>query len=181
MMTIDQSNKFELDEAMSVLMATPEVLRSQLEDLPAAWMNFKEEPEAWDPRTVLVHYVHNELTNWMPRVKVILSASGEHKFPPFEQLPELSEYEAMDIQKLLALFAELRQKNLSELDKLDLGTADFSREGEHPVLGTVNLRQLLSTWVVHDLNHQYQIVKSMAKRYQDEVGPWRRFLSILEM
>ncbi len=48
---------------------------------------------------------------------------------------------------------------------------DYQREGEHPVLGVVTLGQLLSTWVVHDLNHAGQIVKSLAKRYGKAVGP----------
>jgi hypothetical protein len=174
------SSDFELNEAMRVLQATPAVLRSLFEDLPDSWLEYKEEPEAWSPRTVLVHYVHNEVTNWMPRARVILAATGERKFPPFQQLPEPGEYEAMEVEQLLRMFAELRQKNLSELQNFDLGPADFTREGEHPVLGVVNLRQLLATWVVHDLNHQYQIVKSMAKRYQEEVGPWLINLAILE-
>jgi hypothetical protein len=181
MMTIDQNGQFDLEEAIRVLKATPAVLKSLLQNLPAAWLDFSEEPEAWNPRTVLVHYIHNEQTNWMPRLSVILSDAEVRRFPPFQQLPELNDYEAMTIPQLLTMFAELRQKNLSELRNLDLGPADFSREAEHPVLGTVNLRQLLATWVVHDLNHQYQIVKSMSKRYQDEVGPWLPNLAILEL
>lgn len=181
MMASDRSGNFEFDEALRVLGATPGVLRSLYEDLPGSWLNFKEEPEAWTPRTVLVHYVHNELTNWMPRTRVILSEAGEKKFPPFQQLPEPGEYEGVDIPQLLAMFTELRQKNLNELRSFELGVDDFYRQGEHPVLGTVNLGQLLATWVVHDLNHQYQIVKSMAKRYKEEVGPWLINLAILEV
>lgn len=51
--------------------------------------------------------------------------------------------------------------------------------GRHPELGSVNLRQLLATWVVHDLNHLAQIARVMAKQYTAEVGPWRAYLSIL--
>ncbi len=181
MMAADRNEKFVLGEAIRVLEATPAVLRALLEELPDSWLDFKEEPEAWNPRTVVVHYIHNDLENWMPRVRVILSAAAVRRFPPFQQLPEESEYEAMSVRQLLAKFADLRQQNLSELQNFDLGPADFSREAEHPVLGTVNLGQLLASWVVHDLNHQGQIVKSMAKRYQNAVGPWRPNLSILDL
>jgi hypothetical protein len=181
MIQADRNEKFVLGEAISVLEATPSVLRAFLADLPDSWLEFQEDPEAWNPRTVLVHYIHNELENWMPRVKVILSDAREHKFPPFQQMPELSEYDAMDIQQLLVKFADIRQMNLSELRKLDLRVEDFAREAEHPILGTVNLHQLLATWVVHDLNHRHQIVKSMAKRYREAVGPWRSFLPILDL
>ena len=39
----------------------------------------------------------------------------------------------------------------------------------------------LATWVVHDLNHLNQIVKTMAKDYTDAVGPWREFLPVLDL
>ena len=43
----------------------------------------------------------------------------------------------------------------------------------------MTLKQHLATWVAHDLDHLAQIVRVMAKRYGDTVGPWRAFLSIL--
>ena len=49
----------------------------------------------------------------------------------------------------------------------------------HPSLGVVTLRQLLSTWVVHDLGHIAQITRVMAKQYTNEIGPWAAFLPIV--
>ncbi len=43
----------------------------------------------------------------------------------------------------------------------------------------MSLRQLLATWAAHDLNHLGQISRVMAKRYTEEVGPWRAYLGIL--
>jgi len=180
MMTADQKG-FELDDAVSVLTATPGTLIALLGNLQDSWLEFKEDPEAWNPRTILVHYIHNELSNWMPRVRVTLSEADVRRFPPFQQLPDLSEYEAFDINQLLAKFANLRAQNLIELQNLNLGSADFSIEAEHPVLGIVNLNQLLASWVVHDLNHLHQIAKSLAKRYREEVGPWRPNLPIVDL
>lgn len=57
---------------------------------------------------------------------------------------------------------------------------DLARRGTHPDFGEVTLRQLLATWVVHDLNHLWQIVKTMAKQYTDAIGPWRAFLPIID-
>jgi hypothetical protein len=176
-----QYEEFKLDEAVKVLAVTPGTLQSLLGDIPDSWLEFQEEPDAWSPRTVLVHYIHNELMNWIPRVRVTLSEAEERVFPPFQQLPELSEYGAFDIHQLLGKFADIRQQNLVELQNLELSPDDFSHEAVHPVLGTVNLRQLLATWVVHDLNHLHQISKSIAKRYREEVGPWRGNLPILDL
>ena len=44
----------------------------------------------------------------------------------------------------------------------------------------MTLRQLLSTWVAHDLGHIAQATRVMAKRYRDEVGPWRAFLPVMD-
>ena len=96
MMTADQKG-FELEDAVSVLTATPGTLIAPLGNLQDSWLKFKEDPEAWNPRTILVHFIHNELLNWMPRVRVILSEAEERRFPPFEQLPDLSEYDTFDI------------------------------------------------------------------------------------
>ena len=58
---------------------------------------------------------------------------------------------------------------------------DFKRQALHPVLGRVNLRQLLAAWVAHDLNHVHQIAKTLAKRYHETVGPWHQNLAILDL
>jgi hypothetical protein len=51
---------------------------------------------------------------------------------------------------------------------------DLGLEGEHPEFGPVTLRQLLATWVAHDLAHVNQISRVMAKQYKEALGPWRR-------
>ncbi len=179
MMEIKHDEPFELTEAMSVLAATPATLRSLLEGLPEDWLHFKEDPAAWSPYMVLVHLIHNERTNWIPRARVIL-AEGQGKFPPFRQLPEESQVETVPVGQLLTQLADLRRESLAALSSFNLRLEDYPREAEHPVLGRVNLRQLLATWVVHDLNHLDQIAKSLAKRYRDAVGPWRPNLAILD-
>jgi hypothetical protein len=80
---------------------------------------------------------------------------------------------------LLDEFASLRQQNLQALRALNLTDADLDRRGRHPELGVVTLRQLLSTWVAHDLDHIVQISRVLASQYSDEVGPWRAYLRII--
>ena len=55
---------------------------------------------------------------------------------------------------------------------MHLSGANLAREGRHAALGVASLGQLLSRWVVHDLNHLPQVTRVMAKRYRDDVGPW---------
>ena len=54
------------------------------------------------------------------------------------------------------------------------------RRGLHPELGEVTLAQLLATWVAHDLTHLGQIGAVLARRYREDVGPWRAYLPALD-
>lgn len=56
----------------------------------------------------------------------------------------------------------------------------LDRKGMHPELGVVTARQLLASWVVHDLSHIAQIARVMAKQSKSEVGPWRAYLPIVD-
>ncbi len=170
-----------LDHAIPFLESTPTTLRSLLSSLPEAWMDFREEPEAWSPRMVLVHLIHNERTNWIPRAKIILAAHSARRFPPFQQMPHPGEIDDGDPASMLDQFEKFRRDSLHALRTLGLKPDDYQRTGEHPVLGTVTLAQLLATWVVHDLNHTHQILKSLAKNQASAVGPWRKNLAIIDM
>ncbi|WP_394603582.1 hypothetical protein [Fictibacillus sp. UD] len=77
-------------------------------------------------------------------------------------------------------FKQCRQESLLRLNTILTHDSDFEKTGLHPEFGSVTLKQLLSTWVVHDLTHLNQITRVLAKRYQDDVGPWKAYLSILK-
>lgn len=61
-----------------------------------------------------------------------------------------------------------------------LSDAQLALEGEHPEFGAVTLRQLLATWVAHDLGHVAQAARVMARQYRDAIGPWRTYLTIMD-
>jgi len=86
----------------------------------------------------------------------------------------------LTVADLLDRFEALRRRNLGELESLRLDPADLDRKGRHPELGPVTLGQLLATWVAHDLDHVSQVARVLARRCQDDVGPWRAFLRILQ-
>jgi hypothetical protein len=41
------------------------------------------------------------------------------------------------------------------------------------------MRQLLSTWVAHDLDHLQQISRVMGRQLSRDVGPWTEYLRIV--
>jgi hypothetical protein len=90
--------------------------------------------------------------------------------------PRVREGRGRSLESLLDEFAARRSENLAALAALDLSDADLDRKGRHPSLGIVTLRQLLATWVAHDLDHLMQISRVMGRQYSDEVGPWRAYL-----
>ncbi|MFN8587283.1 MAG: DinB family protein [Candidatus Eisenbacteria bacterium] len=99
--------------------------------------------------------------------------------PPFDRFAQFRESEGKPLAELLAEFARVRAESLATLRAWRLGEAQLALEGEHPEFGAVTLRQLLATWVAHDLGHVVQVARVMAKQYGEAVGPWRAYLSVL--
>ena len=100
-------------------------------------------------------------------------------FDPFDRFAHVTAIEGRTLEELLDDFASLRRTNLEGLSELLERSPDPDSVGTQPDLGDVTLTELLATWVVHDLNHLAQIVRIVARQFEDEVGPWREYLPIL--
>lgn len=171
---------FSLAEGLAVLERTPQVLRTLLSGIPAVWTEGNEGPDTWSPYVVVGHLIHGEHSDWIPRSRIILEHGTSRKFDPFDRTAQFRESEGKSLEALLDEFAEARAESLATLRAWNLSDEQLSLRGEHPALGVVTLRQLLSTWVAHDLSHLTQITRVMAKQYRDAVGPWREYLSVME-
>lgn len=163
---------FDLDRSISLLQATPLVIRAWLGHLPPGFVLCNEGEDTWSPFDVVGHLIHGEETDWIPRAEIILSDKEDKEFAPFDRFAMSTASQGKSIHDLLSEFEELRRQNIERLRALDLGEADFDKTGLHPGLGIVTLRQLISTWVAHDLDHLGQIAGTMARQYEEEVGPW---------
>lgn len=171
---------FDLATGTEVLERTPRTLDAMLSGLSTAWTDATEGPDTWSPYVVVGHLVHGERTDWIPRARIIL-AQGEHRrFEPFDRFAQLRESGERPLGELLAEFARLRAASLSTLASWRLTDAQLELQGEHPEFGAVTLRQLLATWVAHDLGHIVQVARVMARQHRDAVGPWRAYLSVLD-
>lgn len=175
-----QGIPFDLTAGVSILERTPETLRSMLSGLGPEWIDGDEGPETWSPYFNVGHLIHGERTDWIPRARIILAQGHNRRFTPFDRFAQLRESNDKPLADLLAEFASLRAANLATLARWQLTDTQLALQGEHPELGTVTLRQLLSTWVVHDLGHIAQISRVMAKQYREAVGPWRIYLPVLD-
>jgi hypothetical protein len=172
--------EFDLDKTVAVLERTPAVLNSLLRDLPPEWTQGNEGEGTWSAYDVIGHLIHGEKTDWLARLRRILEFGEGKPFDRFDRFAQFRESEGKSLPELLDEFAELRSKNLAELRSLNLGTADFQRRGSHPLLGSVTMTEFLATWAAHDLTHLHQIARVMAHQYRAEVGPWTKFLGVMQ-
>jgi hypothetical protein len=178
-MTARTRRSLVVEEAAAVLARTPAALDALLRGLPDDWIGANEGGETWSPFDVVGHLIHGEKTDWMPRVRIILEHGESRPFEKFDRFAQLAASEGRSVDRLLEEFAALRDENVRQLLGLQLSEADLDKRGRHPELGGVTLRQLLATWVAHDLDHVVQISRVLARQYSDEVGPWRAYLRVI--
>jgi hypothetical protein len=183
MQIADETNRtrrpFVLAEAIGMLQRTPVVIDALLRGLPDNWVTADEGVGTWSPFDVVGHLIHGERTNWMPRARMILEQGESRTFDRFDRTAQVSESTGTTLADLLDELATERRRNLSQLAAMQLTDADLDRRGRHPEFGLVTLRQLLATWVAHDLDHIMQIARVLGRQYSDEVGPWRAYLRVI--
>jgi hypothetical protein len=171
--------KYSLERSYEILDRTPAVLNALLSGLPDDWVMPNEGPETFSPYDVIGHLIHGEKTDWTARAKMILESGNTQTFVKWNRFAQYEESQGKSLQQLLDEFIAIRKENMVWFRSLNLTEYDLDRTGMHPVLGEVTLRNLLATWVVHDLTHIAQITRVMAKQYKSEMGPWPEFFRIL--
>lgn len=171
--------EFALSQSIEILERTPATLRALLHDVSAVWARGTEGPETFSPFDNIGHLIDGEETDWMPRARIILAQGQNRRFEPYDRFRHRARNATRALASLLDEFARLRAENVRVLQSWQLTDAQLDLTGEHPSLGTVTLRQLLATWVVHDLGHVAQVARVMAKQYREEAGPWVPYLPVL--
>jgi hypothetical protein len=170
----------DLENTSALLERTPAALSALLRGLPEMWTESNEGENTWSVREVVAHLIHAEDEDWIPRARVILKSGEEGVFAPFDRGGYMRYSRGKTLDQLLDDFAQARAKGLDELRALKLTAEDLKRRGRHPSFGVVTLSELLATWAAHDLTHLHQISRIMAFQYREAVGPWARFLGVMQ-
>ena len=170
---------FDLLKSYEVWERTPFVLRALLHGLGNDWIKQNEGPDTFSPFDVVGHLIHGEKTDWPSRIRLILEKGTTSPFVPYDRFAMYQESAGKNLDQLLDEFENLRMTNIKWVRSLNLSDTDLNKKGLHPRLGEVTLRQLLSTWVIHDLTHLSQITRVMAKQYKEEMGPWLEYFRIM--
>jgi uncharacterized damage-inducible protein DinB len=169
----------ELPEATTILARTPPVLGTLLRGLSQDWLHRNDGPGTWSAYDIVGHLVHGEATNWIPRIRMILAHGTDRPFEPFDREAMLG-WERETAEALTARLQSARRASLDELLSLGLTPDDLGRRGAHPEMGEVTLGRVLAAWVAHDLTHLAQVGEVLARRYRDDVGPYRRYMPALD-
>lgn len=172
--------EFDLQRGVEILERTPRVLTAMLSGLPPEWIDATEGPDTWSPYVIVGHLIHGERTDWIPRAKIILAQGEDRRFTPYDRFAQFTESKGKSLADLLEEFANLRAKNVATLTGWTLTDEQLALKGVHPEFGPVTMRQLLATWVGHDLGHIAQTARVMAKQYRDAIGPWRAYLPVMD-
>jgi hypothetical protein len=169
-----------LQDTISLLTRTPGALNALLRGLPETWTLRNEGENTWSVFDVVGHLIYGERVDWMQRTRIVLQFGETQTFESFDRLGHVRESQGKSLDQLLDEFARLRSENLVELRSLNLRQEDLERRGRHPSLGAVTLSELLATWAAHDLTHLHQISRIMAYQYREGVGPWSKYLGVLQ-
>lgn len=169
-----------LPDIIALLSRTPAALDCLLRDLPDTWTRQNEGENTMSVFDVIGHLIHAERTNWIPRAKMILKCGETQPFASFDRWGYGRENRTNSLGQRLGEFSRAREESLEKLRSFKLRDEDLGRHGLHPALGRVTLGQLLSTWAAHDLTHLHQISRIMAHQSRDAVGPFSRFLGVMQ-
>jgi hypothetical protein len=166
-----------LQQLIRVLRQTPASLRAVLEAVDEEWAGARPSDDEWSAKDIVSHLLVGERTDWVPRIRATLAQAGE---PTWESFDRAASVELADqpLDALLDAFTAARLDSLVAVEALR--PSDLVRTAIHPELGRVSLRQLIATWATHDLAHVSQIAEALAARNRQAVGPWRRFLPVLD-
>jgi len=173
------THNFSLNRTIEILSQTPSTLEHLTSSLSEFWTMNNEGKDTWSVFDVVGHLIHVDKTDWLVRAKIILAAGGDKHFEPLDRFAQLESSKGKTLSVLLHEFKQVRTESINELISLGITDDDLNKTGIHPKFGDVTLRQLLSAWTVHDLDHISQIARVIAKQYKEETGPWIEFLKIL--
>lgn len=172
--------EFMMKEAIEILERTPKTLSTFLTGLSHSWLQCNEGDGTWNTKEIVEHLIEAEKHNWIPRLEFILQEGDSQPFPAFDRYSHLKNVTQTSIDDLLKEFISIRSENIKKLKSIVTSDFQLDQIGFHPAFGTVKIKELISTWAVHDLTHLSQIVRVMAERYREDVGPWQEYLGILK-
>jgi DinB superfamily len=157
-----------LDRARRVVSTTAARWQSLVDSVPEELLELAPAPGEWSAADCLRHLLTVERFVLPVRVRRVLEGRDLVPFDP--DAPREPEPERTP-RELVAAFTALRGEGEALL--AGIGPADLDRSSHHPQFGTVTLREVLSVWAAHDLQHTVQAEEALMQAFLPGTGPWR--------
>ena len=155
-----------IKQVQSMLRITPERWHGLCQTVPGELLTRRPAQAEWSAVECLQHILDTEAI-FQFRLKCFLEGKD---FPDFNPDRQGTKPGGNSPAELAAEFQQMRLDSLKSLETLV--EADLGRSVRHQQLGPVTLRQMLSEWAAHDLNHTIQAERALMQPFLLECGPW---------
>lgn len=176
---VHTAGHFNLRTCLEILERTPSVLKTLLADLSTDWTRPLDDQEQ-DIQNILHYLILNEQDTWIPNLKSVLEGHGASLVELYEKLLPTEETRSKPVNALLKEFKLLRELNVGEIRRLQSEFSDLNRKEDFSIWGKISVKELMASWMIHDLSHISKISKLMANRFEAEVGIYSQHLDILK-
>lgn len=161
-------------EIAVLLPATVAQLGAELAALPERVLAWHPAPGEWCVKDVLGHLIEAERRGFAGRIRIMLGADT----PALERWdpPAVAAARgdcAKPASALLEELAALREDSATLVGRLL--AADLERDGHHPTVGRLRVRDLLQEWVHHDRNHVRQALANVQAYVWPAMGNAQKF------
>lgn len=135
-----------------------EVFKRFLSSIEEETFLWRPEAQKWCLLEIICHLRDEEVEDFRTRLKYVLETPGR-AFPTFNptQWVEERKYVEQNFETVLTAFLIEREKSITWLESLSI--PDWDNFYDHPKLGPMSAKMILSNWLAHDYLHIRQILK----------------------
>ena len=167
-------NRLNLEQVQQAVQATPQLLRVELRHLPADTLRWRPAPEEWCINEVIGHLIACDENGFAGRIQSILN----------EDQPQLVAWDVAETvilrrdaerngMELVEELAAMRRENTQFIT--GLSPEQLQRSGIHPMIGELQVVDLLFEWIHHDRNHIKQILTNLQDYIWPSMGNSQKF------
>ena len=149
-----------------------EAIRGLAQGLSEVQARWKPEPEEWSILEVVNHLYDEEREDFRQRLDLLLHHPGESWLgidPPAWAVER--KYNERELEHSLQNFLKEREKSLDWLK--NLVAPNWEATYEHPAVGLLSARDMLSAWLAHDFLHLRQLTELHWAYHAQAVAPAR--------
>ena len=99
--------EFSLNKSLEIIENFPNVLSALLLPLSEEWITHNEGENTWSAKEIVAHLIVCEETNWLPRIRIILSDHANKIIEPMDMLAHLELAQKLSMHDLLISYASL--------------------------------------------------------------------------